>query len=140
MTTHIRLKPIAPPQPDPLPALPLPFVPGGAAVILGAGDPTQLAMPLAPSATGLFGPRGVCLVQETGPLWVADTGHHRVLGWRHCPSTDGQPADWVMGQPDFYQEGQNAKGPVGPATFSVPRGFVPVAMGWRSPMPGITAF
>lgn len=92
-------------------------------VILGAADLAELAIPLAPSATTLFGPRGICLVGETGPLWVSDTGHHRLLGWRQRPLEDGQPADWVIGQPSFDREGQNAKGNPGRATLNVPTGI-----------------
>ncbi len=95
-----------------------------AAVILGRSPSDSiLPIPLAPSATSLFGPRGVCLVAENGPLWVADTGHHRVLGWRNCPTADNQPADWVIGQPNFAQEGQNGKGEITAATVSVPTGI-----------------
>ncbi|MDZ7962542.1 MAG: hypothetical protein RMY34_32535 [Aulosira sp. DedQUE10] len=83
----------------------------------------KLVMPLAPSAITMFGPRGACLTSETGPLWVSDTGHHRLLGWQNVPTTDNQSADWVIGQPDFYHEGQNAKGVPGRATFSVPTGI-----------------
>ena len=99
--------------------------PEGADVILGV-DPqnfADLAMPLKPSAIAMFGPRGVLLVGESGPLWVSDTGHHRLLGWRHRPQADSQPADWVIGQPDFSYEGQNAKGTPGRATLSVPTGI-----------------
>ncbi|WP_017716707.1 hypothetical protein [Kamptonema formosum] len=88
-----------------------------------AGNFAPVAVPLQPSATTMFGPRGALLVRETGPLWVSDTGHHRLLGWRHRPTTDGQPADWVIGQPDFNCEGQNAKGTPGRATLSVPAGI-----------------
>ena len=84
--------------------------PEGAAIILGEQSSDNLVMPLEPDATTMFGPRGACLVSETGPLWVSDTGHHRLLGWKNRPETDGQPADWVIGQPDFHHEGQNAKG------------------------------
>ncbi|MCU0543610.1 MAG: hypothetical protein MUE44_15765 [Oscillatoriaceae cyanobacterium Prado104] len=95
----------------------------GAAVILGgSSDLLQVAVPVAPTASTMFGPRGVCLTPN-GSLWVADTGHHRLLGWRQCPTADGQPADWVIGQPDFDREGQNAKGAIGPATLSVPTGI-----------------
>ncbi|KYC37360.1 hypothetical protein WA1_48025 [Scytonema hofmannii PCC 7110] len=98
--------------------------PQGAQVILGKSlEPGQLAMPVAPSSQEMFGPRGACLISETGPLWVSDTGHHRLLGWRNRPTEDGQKADWVIGQPDFYHEGQNAKGEVGRATLSVPTGI-----------------
>ncbi|HSE58538.1 MAG TPA: hypothetical protein VLA99_07535 [Nitrospiraceae bacterium] len=44
-------------------------------------------------------------MSEHGRLWIADTGHHRLLGWRRCPTEDGVPADWVIGQPDLYSEG-----------------------------------
>ncbi len=98
-------------------------------VILGRSPSDSiLPLPLAPSATSMFGPRGVCLVSETGPFWVADTGHHRLLGWRTCPS-DNQPADWVIGQSGFDQEGQNGKGSIGPATVSVPTGICATEQG-----------
>jgi hypothetical protein len=100
------------------------FSPQGAEVILGEIiAPEQLAIPIAPSATSMFGPRAACLLSETGPLWVSDTGHHRLLGWRNLPTKDSQSADWVIGQPDFHHEGQNAKGTPGKATFSVPTGI-----------------
>ncbi len=99
------------------------FSPSGAEVILGQQPSDILAVPLQPSATNMFGPRGVCLVSETGPLWVADTGHHRLLGWRKRPERDGEPADWVIGQPNFQQEGQNAKTTPSANTVSVPTGI-----------------
>ena len=49
----------------------------------------------------MFAPRAACLISENGPLYVSDTGHHRLLGWRNLPTTDSQPADLVIGQPDF---------------------------------------
>lgn len=96
----------------------------GAEVILGKNiTPGELAAPLEPSAVEMFAPRGACLVSENGPLWVADTGHHRLLGWRNLPTEDSQPADWVIGQPDFFREGQNAKGKPGRNTLCVPTGI-----------------
>jgi hypothetical protein len=101
-----------------------PFSPQGAEVILGEIlKPGELAIPIAPSPTTMFGPRGACLLSETGPLWVSDTGHHRLLGWRNLPTKDSQSADWVIGQSDFYHEGQNAKGTPGKSTLSVPTGI-----------------
>ncbi|XTZ09946.1 MAG: NHL repeat-containing protein [cyanobacterium endosymbiont of Rhopalodia yunnanensis] len=97
--------------------------PEGASIILGEQFSNTLVMPLEPNATTMFGPRGVCLVSETGPLWVADTGHHRLLGWKNRPETDGKPADLVIGQTDFHQEGQNANGIPQNNTFSVPTGI-----------------
>ena len=97
--------------------------PHGANIILGEQTAESLVIPLEPSPTTMFGPRGACLVAEDGPLWVCDTGHHRLLGWKHRPETDGQPADWVIGQPDFSHEGQNAKGTPQANTVSVPTGI-----------------
>ncbi|MEZ5934063.1 MAG: NHL repeat-containing protein [Alphaproteobacteria bacterium] len=77
-------------------------------MILGA-EMADLPAPVTPSRTSLFGPRGGCLVSPDGPLWVADTGHHRLLGWRRRPDHDQAPADWVIGQKDFASEGRNGK-------------------------------
>lgn len=91
--------------------------------ILGAGhDLSWRAAPLSPAADTLFGPRGACLFSEAGPLWIADTGHHRLLGWRSLPTADGQPADWVIGQASFSCEGQNARGNPAANTVAVPTG------------------
>ncbi|MEM7555265.1 MAG: hypothetical protein AAF378_14415 [Cyanobacteria bacterium P01_A01_bin.84] len=98
----------------------------GAKVILGQNPnipSTELAVPLAPTAQQMFAPRSACLISETGSLWVSDTGHHRLLGWENVPSKDNQVADWVIGQPDFDSEGQNAKGTPGRNTLSVPTGI-----------------
>ncbi|NJL63224.1 MAG: hypothetical protein HC903_17100 [Methylacidiphilales bacterium] len=96
----------------------------GAEVILGKSiRHEQLPIPLAPSAIDIFAPRGAYLVSKTGPLWVADTGHHRLLGWRNLPTQDSQPADWVIGQVDFFHEGQNAKNSPGKTTLNVPTGI-----------------
>ena len=83
----------------------------------------ELAIPLAPSNIEMFGPRAACLISENGPLWVSDTGHHRLLGWRNLPTIDSQPADWIIGQPNFISEGQNAKGKIGKNTLNVPTGI-----------------
>lgn len=99
----------------------LPFSNLGADIILGTRE--EFAVPLAPSAVSMFAPRGACLTSQSGLLWVADTGHHRLLGWRNLPTQDGQAADWVIGQPDFFHEGQNAKGTPGNTTLSVPTGI-----------------
>lgn len=81
-----------------------------------------LAEPIAPQADTLFGPRGACLAGPTGPLFICDTGHHRLLAWKTTPHEDHAPADLVIGQPDFASEGRNAKGAVGAATLNVPTG------------------
>jgi hypothetical protein len=52
-----------------------------------------------PSARGLRGPQGVWI--QDGKLYVADTQNHRVLIWNSIPTQNGQPADVVLGKPDF---------------------------------------
>jgi len=109
--------------------------PGGARVILGS-DGGRLAEPITPSAHRLFGPRGVCLHPD-GSLWVADTGHHRLLGWHRLPTVDDAPADILLGQPAFGREGRNAQGLVTGGALNVPtgiaafRGGLAVADAWN---------
>jgi hypothetical protein len=105
-------------------ALPRPLAAtAGPCVVLGsAASSDGLALPIRPAADSLFGPRGACLAGPGGPLFVCDTGHHRLMIWRRAPAGDGVPADMLVGQPDFEHEGRNARGEVGPATLNVPTG------------------
>lgn len=48
---------------------------------------------------GLSGPTGVWI--QNGKLFVADTANGRVLIWNSIPSQNNQPADLVLGQPNF---------------------------------------
>lgn len=95
--------------------------PAGPVAVLG-WEASDFAAPLKPSASVLFGPRGVCLHSD-GSLWVADTGHHRLLGWQRCPEADNAPADILIGQPDFEAEGRNARGTPTAASLNVPTGI-----------------
>jgi hypothetical protein len=99
------------------------LAPGGARVALGGSvDASGLVEPISAGPATMFGPRGACVAGPEGPLFVCDTGHHRLLVWRRVPRTDGEPADFQIGQPDFTREGRNAKGEIGPATLNVPTG------------------
>jgi hypothetical protein len=91
-------------------------------VLGGSADDDGMAHSIAPAADTMFGPRGACLASMQGPLFVCDTGHHRLLAWSQIPDADHAPADFLIGQPDFSREGRNAKGEVGPATLNVPTG------------------
>lgn len=91
--------------------------------------PDILSSAIVPSATSCFGPRGACLTSRKGPLWISDTGHHRLLGWRQLPTDDKTPADWLIGQADFSCEGRNGRGDVGPATVNVPTGICVMEQG-----------
>ncbi len=93
------------------------------AVLGECRDAGGLPIPIAPSSSTLFGPRGACLVSPDGPLWVSDTGHHRLMGWKRAPTEDHTPADWLIGQPHFESEGRNAKAGPGPDTLNVPTGI-----------------
>lgn len=95
----------------------------GARVVLGERIvATGLAEPIVPAADSLFGPRGVAMASPQGPLFVCDTGHHRLMIWQQSPDRDHAPADLLIGQPHFGAEGRNAKGPIGAATLNVPTG------------------
>lgn len=99
----------------------------GARVILGQKAAADgLADPIRPATDSLFGPRGATLSSAHGPLFVCDTGHHRLLIWKTAPTRDSTPADFVIGQPDFNSEGRNAKSDVGAATLNVPTGVAAV--------------
>ena len=76
---------------------------------LGATSPGGLALPAAaPTPSQFYAPRGVFLDDEW--LVVADSGNHRILLWHGLPTSDGQPADVVLCQPDFFTEGPRAGG------------------------------
>lgn len=98
----------------------------GARVVLGE---TGLGESVAPRRTTLFGPRGAHLFAADGPLFVCDTGHHRLLGFRRCPTEDGAPADLVIGQPSFESEGRNGRGSVTASSLNVPTGIAPYRRG-----------
>jgi hypothetical protein len=73
-------------------------------VWLGASSPFGLALPEAkPTASHMYAPRGVWI--DENRLVVSDSGNHRVLIWNQHPTRDGQEADIVLGQPDFFSEG-----------------------------------
>lgn len=95
----------------------------GPRVVIGAAAAAQnLIAPVSPTPQTLFGPRAGAVSAEDDVLWIADTGHHRLLGWRRRPEWDNAPADLVIGQPDFFHEGRNAQGDVTAASMNVPSG------------------
>ena len=106
-----------------------PFLdPRGARVVLGA-QPGASVAPVLPTPSSLFGPRGACLAHEDGPLFVCDTGHHRVLVWMRAPQRDGTPADFVIGQRDLRSEGRTMLAvPTGVAASD---GVLAVADAWN---------
>ncbi len=66
-------------------------------IVLGQANFTAHASGLTRSS--LAGPVGVWV--QNGKLFVADTSNSRVLIWNSIPTQSGQPADLVLGEPDF---------------------------------------
>lgn len=76
---------------------------------LGAASAGGLALPAAqPTRSQLYAPRGVWLDGER--LIACDSGNHRILIWHGLPAEDGTPADIVLGQASFEDEGPAAHG------------------------------
>src|SRR3984957_3007895 len=73
-----------------------------------------------------LGPNSL-VVDSQGHLYVLDSGDSRVLGWHNASSfADGQPADVVIGQPDFISFISNQDsidGTPNAATLSFPNGI-----------------
>lgn len=78
--------------------------------VLGAASEGALLLPDAhPSASTLYGPRGVWIDDKR--VIVSDTGNHRVLIWDEHPTESGRSASVVLGQPTFDSEGPGTGGP-----------------------------
>lgn len=77
--------------------------------VLGQANPTSIAPnrgSLLPSGMSLDRPFSIDVSGE-GELAVADLGNNRVLIWKAIPTTDGQLADFVVGQSDFVHRHSN---------------------------------
>ena len=70
---------------------------GVASMVLGQPDFVSTDPALTP--TGMRNPTG--LATDGNIVAVADTDNNRVLLWLSMPKSNGQPADVVIGQPDF---------------------------------------
>ena len=58
-------------------------------------------------------------------LYLSDTKNNRVLGWRDLATfVNGEPADLVLGQPDFFSDLENGNGGpnANPLNYSSPEG------------------
>ena len=121
---RVSLAPIRKQTPDGNAALGVPLLDeAGARVLLGQKPAANgLPDPIRPAPDSLFGPRGATLSERNGPLFVCDTGHHRLLIWNTAPRQDHTPADLLIGQPDFQSEGRNGKSNVSAASLNVPTG------------------
>ncbi|MBL9147948.1 MAG: NHL repeat-containing protein [Phycisphaerae bacterium] len=80
------------------------------------------------SCDTLYWPYGLAYVG--GRFYVADTGNRRVLVWHRLPR-GGEPADAVIGQPDFESTDENRGGPVSASSFRWPHAVCGVARDGR---------
>lgn len=67
-------------------------------IVLGQADFTTVAR-ITVTASAMRGPQGVWI--QGNKLFVADTQNNRVLIWNSIPTQNNQPADVVLGQPNF---------------------------------------
>jgi len=59
---------------------------------------------------------------KTG-FFVSDTGNNRVLYWKEIPTENGQPADMVLGQANFFDNRHNRNGQANATTLNDPYGL-----------------
>jgi uncharacterized protein (TIGR03437 family) len=79
-------------------SIPINYGPRPADIVLGQKDFTSIA-PVTVTASSLRAPQGVWI--QNGKLFVADTENDRILIWNSIPTQNNQPADIVLGQPNF---------------------------------------
>lgn len=88
----------------------------GADAQLVVGQPDFLTTSPGTTAAKMDSPSAVCT--DGTRLVVSETGNHRVLIWNTFPTVNGQPADVVVGQPDFTTNTAGA----GAQKLNFPRG------------------
>lgn len=89
---------------------------GSASMVLG--QPDFISNNYTLTSSGMRNPTGIAT--DGNIVAVADTDNNRVLIWLSAPKTNGQPADVVIGQPDFLHNAtssppnaQSLRGPEG---------------------------
>jgi len=73
------------------------------------------------SQESMYFPNGV-VAGKTG-FFVSDTGNNRVLYWKETPTENGQPADMVFGQSNFFDNRHNRNGQANATTLNDPYGL-----------------
>lgn len=73
------------------------------------------------SARTLNFPRDICIADSK--LFVADTSNHRVLVWNSIPTSNYQPADFVLGQGSMSAGSANAGAAVSDSGMNNPTGL-----------------
>lgn len=70
------------------------------------------------NATNFCFPSGLAVDLSSGRVYVAEGAKNRVLAFDN-PLTNGQPADLVLGQPDFTSSGDEGCTPEGPSSLTL---------------------
>jgi sugar lactone lactonase YvrE len=98
--------------------------------VLGQPDFANAAANNPAAPVGGLGPRslnapgGVVIDPASRRLYVADTGNNRVLSWPSAASfQNADPADLVLGQPDFTSNRSNQGGAASATTLAGPLGL-----------------
>jgi hypothetical protein len=73
------------------------------------------------SQDSMYFPRDV-IAGKMG-VFVSDSGNNRVLYWKEIPTENGQPADMVFGQTNFYDNRHNRNGQANASTLNDPYGL-----------------
>jgi len=73
------------------------------------------------SQDSMYFPRDV-IAGKMG-MFVSDSGNNRVLYWKEIPTENGQPADMVFGQTNFYDNRHNRNGQANASTLNDPYGL-----------------
>ncbi len=68
-------------------------------IVLGQADFKTVKPPTTIDAKSFRGPQGVWI--QGNRFFVADTANNRVLVWNSIPTSNNQPADYVLGAPNF---------------------------------------
>lgn len=107
-----------------------PICVGQASVVLGQPDFVTTTENVPGTPNGLRLPTAVA--SDGVHLVVADTNHNRILIWNSIPTVNDQPADVVVGQPDFTSQSvpgntPNSKSMRGPEGVWIQNGKLYVA-------------
>ncbi|MDP8981308.1 MAG: hypothetical protein M3O35_12045 [Acidobacteriota bacterium] len=84
-------------------------------LVLGQVDFKTVKQPPVIDNKSFRGPQGAWI--QNGRLFIADTQNHRVMVWNSIPTSNNQPADYVLGEPNFSSAPSQEKTDV-PATTS----------------------
>lgn len=92
----------------------------GTAADIVLGSPSFYSSNEGPTASYMDNVEGVCFSPDGEKLIASDGNGHRVLIWNTIPTTNGQPADVVIGQTDFTSKSSGN----GPDELNYPGGVI----------------